>query len=541
MNVEELIDNLTDPAAYPHAVDGEVVCHQTHISVVFLAGEYAYKLKKPVDLGFLDYSTLEKREHFCEREVELNRRLAPDVYLDVVPVTMSGGSLSVGGEGEAVEWAVKMRRLPNEATLEARLERGEVTAGQIESVARRIARFHDEAESNEETARFGRFDVVAGNARENFEQTAEHVGETVHRGVYERLEALQEAELERLHGLIERRADAGVPSDTHGDLRLDHVYMLGDQDDDQDDDQQEEHVIVDCIEFNERFRYADPVADMAFLVMDLECADRRDLARAFAAAYFEAAGDREGTELLPFYVAYRAVVRAKVEGIKATEQEVDDQGRDDARDKSKAHWLLALGRLEVPEKRPAMVLVGGLPGTGKSTLAAALGERAGFEVIDSDVIRKELAGLDAHEDGKAAYGDGIYTEEWSEKTYAECLRRTEALLFEGERVIVDATFSSEARRQKFLASARDSGVRSAFLECQTSPETARERLDARSGDVSDANWDIYAKMVEAWDAPASELTERARQVVSAEGGVDEVVERAMEALQAAGLWGEPSD
>jgi hypothetical protein len=528
MELETIIDKLTDPAAYPHPVDGEVVCHQTHISVVFLAGDYAYKLKKPVDLGFLDYSTLEKREHFCEREVELNRRLAPDVYLDVVSVTVSDGQLCVGGDGEVVEWAVKMRRLPDEATLEARLARGEVTAGQMESVARRVAAFHAEARSDEETARYGRFETVAGNARENFEQTVAHVGQTVHRDVYARLEALQEAELDRLHDLIERRAAAGIPTDTHGDLRLDHVYVLGEED--------EGYVIVDCIEFNDRFRYADPVADMAFLVMDLECADRRDLARAFAGAYFEAAGDREGAELLSFYVAYRAIVRAKVEGIKATEPEVDEADRAEACEKAMSHWLLALGRLEAPERRPAMVLVGGLPGTGKSTLARALAERAGFEVVDTDVVRKELAGLAPDDDGKAAYGEGIYTQEWSKKTYGECLRRAEALLFEGKRVIVDATFSGEARRQMFLARAHASGVRSLFLECQTSSETACERLAGRTGDVSDADWDVYTKMVEAWEAPSSEVTERARRVVSAEGEVGEVVERALEALREEGLW-----
>jgi aminoglycoside phosphotransferase family enzyme/predicted kinase len=532
MDTEQLIEQLTRPSAYPHPVDGDIVVHQTHISVVFLAGEYAYKFKKPVDLGFLNYSTLEKRKHFCEREVELNRRLAPKVYLNTVPVTMSGasgGDLSVFGgedpvEGEPVAWAVKMKRLPDEATLEARLGRDEVTAAQIESLARHIASFHARAKRGAEVSQFARFEAVAKNARDNFQQSTDHVGATVHQAVFDRLIALNDDKLEGLRELIERRASADVACDTHGDLRLDHVYWLDG-----------EFVIVDCIEFNDAFRFADPVSDIAFLAMDLEFDDRRDLARALVAEYLEAADDRQGAELVAFYIAYRAAVRAKVEGIKATETEVGPEAREQATQKARAHWLLALGRLEAPGRRPAMVLVGGLPGTGKSTLARALAERANFEVIDTDVVRKELAGIAPHNSGTAEYGEGIYTREWSERTYKECLRRAEALLFEGKRVIVDASLSSEARRQMFLGRGRGHGVRTLFLECETSAETAKRRLAGRRGDVSDADWDVYRNMVEAWDEP-SEATDRARRVVSAEGEVEAVVERALEELRGEGLW-----
>jgi aminoglycoside phosphotransferase family enzyme/predicted kinase len=531
MDTEELIDKLSRPSAYPHPVDGEVVVHQTHISVVFLAGEYAYKFKKPVELAFLDYSTLEKRKYFCEREIELNRRLAPEIYLDTVSATASAGSdggLCVDGDGEPVEWAVKMVRLPDEATLEARLGRGEVSVGQMESLARRIASFHARAERGDEVSGFARFEAVAKNARDNFEQSREHIGQTIHQQVFDRLSALNEGQLEELCELIERRADADVACDTHGDLRLDHVYLFDENGLDGD------FVIVDCIEFNDAFRFADPVSDVAFLAMDLAFADRRDLARALVAEYLEAADDREGAELLAFYIAYRAAVRAKVEGIKATEKEVSQDEREQAKTKARAHWLLALGRLEAPQRRPAMVLVGGLPGTGKSTLARALAERADFEVIDTDVVRKELAGLELHETGRAEYGEGIYTPEWSDKTYTECLRRAEQLLFEGRRVIVDATFSSEERRRVFLESGRAHGVRARFLECETSAETAKDRLSRRGEDVSDADWEVYRKMVEAWDEPSA-ATERAREVVSAEGEVDEVVARALELLRHAEL------
>ncbi len=519
MDIAEIINQLSDPAAYPDVVDGPIVVCQTHISVVFLAGEFAYKLKKPVDLGFVDYSTLARREHFCRREVELNRRLAPDVYLDAVPVTMTGSDLQVAGQGEVVEWAVKMRRLPDRATLESRLADNEVDVAEMVDLAKLIADFHARAARGDEVAEFGRFEVVAQNARDNYTQTEDHVGETVDAAVHARLAALNDDELARLHDLIDERARRHVPCDTHGDLRLDHVYRVDGA-----------FVIVDCIEFNDRFRYADPISDIAFLVMDLDFVGRRDLSGALADAYIRASGDAEGAALLPFYVAYRAAVRAKVEGIKAAEAEIDDTARDEARRKARAHWLLALGRLEAPRRRPALVLVGGLPGTGKSTLAHTLAERANFTVIDTDVVRKELAGIDPHTSGRAAFGQGIYTAEWSAKTYAECLRRAQARLQVGERVIVDATFTSEARRAIFLECARHYGVPGLFLVCETSSDTAQARLDARTGDVSDAGWDIYRKMAEAWEAPSADSA-RVTHALSAEGSVDEVVERALGVLR----------
>jgi uncharacterized protein len=256
MDPIHLIQALSQPSTYPHPVKSVEVCH-THVSVVFLAGNYAYKIKKPLDLGFLDFSSLEKRHHFCTEEVRLNRRLAPNVYLGVVPVTRTGTKVAMEDHGEIVEWAVKMERLPESATLQSRLARGEIDADVVDALGRKVARFHAQAESGEHISVFGRFDSVAGNARENYDQSAPHVGTTISGAVHARLRTLTEESLTRLRPLIEQRADRGVPRDTHGDLHLEHVYLFPDR------RPPDDLVVIDCIEFNKRFRFADPVADMA--------------------------------------------------------------------------------------------------------------------------------------------------------------------------------------------------------------------------------------------------------------------------------------
>lgn len=494
MELTRLVEALSDPAAYPHPVEKVTVIH-THISVAFLAGKFAYKLKKPVDFGFLDFTTPEKRRHFCEEEVRLNRRLAPSVYLGVEPVTRTPDGLRVGGTGEAIDWVVKMERLPTGASLLDRLERGEVTPELIARLASTVADFHAKAEAGSHVSRYGRFEVVAANARDNFTQSEPTVGRALSRPVFDRLRSLTDATLERLRPLIESRAARGVPRDTHGDLHLDHVYHFPER------APPDDLVAIDCVEFSERFRCADPVADAAFLVMDLVFRGRRDLADVFADSYFRAANDSEGRQLLPFYVAYRAAVRGKVEGLELGEKEIPADERADALRRARGHWLLALGELAEPAERPALVLVGGLPGTGKSTLARGLVEKAGFTVIRSDVVRKELAGLAPESRAGAEH----YTPEWSDRTYAECLKRAEERLFAGGRAIVDATLGEEERRRAFLEAAARLCVPAVFLVCKSNPGVVRQRIVNRRGDASDADVGVYERAASRWEevAPAA--------------------------------------
>jgi aminoglycoside phosphotransferase family enzyme/predicted kinase len=529
MDIGRLIEALSVPDAYPFVVD-EVIVRQTHISAAFLVGAFVYKVKKPVNMGFLDFSTLEKRRQFCEEEIRLNRRLAPSVYVGVVPVSRLGEGVKMEGAGDVMEWAVKMERLPDEATLERRIEQGQVGPDLVAALARKIATFHSQADAGSRIAEFGRCDVAARNARENFEQSTSQVGVTVSRIVLERLKILTEEALARLGPLLDARAGRGVPRDTHGDLHLDHVYYFPNRAPPAD------MVIIDCIEFNERFRFADPVADMAFLTMDLAFHGRRDLATNFSESYFQAAADEEGRALLAFFTAYRAAVRGKVEGFELAEREVPQAEKTVARARSRAHWLMALGALEEPQRRPCLIMVGGLPGTGKSTLARELAAQAGFYVVRSDVVRKELAGLPTQARAPFPFGEGIYTPEWTERTYGECLRRAEQLLFEGKRVIVDATFGAEKRRRAFLEAGAQLRVPMVFILCRAGPEEVRLRLERRKDDASDANLSVYQQAAACWEE-IGPLTRPSVYEIQTGTTTNEALVQANSALRQLGVMG----
>ncbi|MDY3563337.1 AAA family ATPase [Gemmata sp. JC673] len=529
MDLPHLIDALARPAAYPDAVEAVEVC-QTHISVVFLAGEHVYKLKKPVAPGFLDFTTPDKRLHFCREEVRLNRRLAPDVYRGVVPVTRTATGLRFGGGGEPVEWAVKMRRLPNDATLLERLRRGGVGEALVVALAERLAAFHRAAETNDRIAAFGTFAAVARAVRDVFARAEAHAAKVLAPGVFARVRALTEEALARLQPLIDARAARGVPRDCHGDLHLDHIYHFPDAAPPND------LVVIDCIEFSEALRCTDPVADAAFVVMDLAFRGRRDLGRAFADAYFRASGDGEGRALLPLYTAYRAAVRGMVDELLLAEPEVPAAECERAAARSRAHWLLALAELETPDRRPGLLLVGGLPGSGKSTLARELAAAGGFELIRSDVVRKELAGLAVNRASPSEERAALYAPERTDRTYAECLSRAETLLRAGGRVIVDATFREERRRREFLDCATRHGVPGAVLVCAASPETTRARLAARTGDASDADWHVYERLAARWEDPGPDVS-RVLAHVSTEGAPAEAVALARAALARLGLLG----
>ncbi len=502
-----------EPSAYAdHPVSVELV--ETHVSWLFLTGARVYKVKKPVDFGFLDFTTLEKRQRFCEREVALNRRLSPDVYLGVVEIRRDGERFSVGGQGETVEYAVEMRQLRREQALRELLRRGQVTLGDIKRIATRVATFHRSAESSEETARLGGYGAVTQNVRENFEQTQAYVGRTIERGDYEELRAYSEAFLDTRRPEFLARERAGWVRNCHGDLHAAQVFL------------EDGIQIIDCIEFNERMRYSDVAADIAFLAMDLDFHGRRDLSGALVEAYQKALGDSGFLRFLDFFKVYRAYVRGKVEGFRLGQPGLTQSEEAAVRDVASRYFKLALSYLR-PLPRPTLFVIMGLMGTGKTRLAQALSGRWRLEHISSDVVRKELAGIGATEHRYVPFGQGIYDAGATERTYGEMFRRAGETLKQGRSVVLDASFSKASHRREAAGVAAAAGAPVRFLLCTASDDVIRRRLDnrmSRPGVPSDGRWELYAEQKAAFAPP-----EGAHSVIDTSSEPHETLYQAMRA------------
>ncbi|MHC5009743.1 MAG: bifunctional aminoglycoside phosphotransferase/ATP-binding protein [Planctomycetota bacterium] len=480
----ELIAGLSDAAAL--GTHGPVEVIQTHISVVFLAGDRAYKVKKPLRLwGFLDYGTVALRRACCEDEVRLNRRLAPTVYRGVVPITRSAdGRLSIHGDGEVVEHAVEMVRIPEGATFEERLLAGALDVPDIEAAARTLAAFHRAHALPERGRALARPATFASIVRQNFQATREAVPSLFPAVVHEGLARRLAARLRANRDLIRRRVAAGRMVDGHGDVRLEHVI------------EQDDHVaVIDCVEFSAKLRHIDPLSDLAFLSMDLAVRGRRDLAARLESAYLEHAGEDAETaaRLLPLYLAYRAHVRAKVDHQMTLSSGVAETVR---RNKARgARRYLALAWTYAREGEvPPIVILRGPSGTGKSVLASAIAPWLDAEVVRSDVVRKRLAGLAPTARVEGAAKDALYAGDMSERTYRQLLDEGLAAVRRGRAVLLDATYLRHDARRRVRAAARRAGAPFVILDLRCPEAVVRERIARRvreDADASDADFAVY--------------------------------------------------
>ena len=443
---------------------------ETHCAVVVFAGERAYKIKKPVRFGFLDFSTRDKRAAALWRELDLNRRLAPDVYLGVLDVT--------DPDGRPCEPVLVMRRMAAGARLAGLVVAGGDVADCLRGVARSVAAFHAGASTDPQVAAAGTRDAVAGNWERNFAETAPFVGDVLDEDVALRVESLARGYLAGRAPLFEARIGAGLVRDGHGDLLCDDIFC-----------RPEGPAILDCIEFDDRLRWGDVLADVAFLAMDLERLGRPDLAGTFLRDYREFSGEHHPESLAHHYVAYRAQVRAKVACLRHAQGDADAAalgGR-----------LLGLCRAHLEAARVRLVLVGGAPGTGKSTLAAALGEARGWAVLRSDVVRKELAGLPPGTPAPAAPGGGIYSPGHTGATYTALRERAGALLGMGESVVLDASWTDPAERDAAERLGDSLSADVVALRCDCPPHVAAARIGLRraeGGDASDADAAVAAAL-----------------------------------------------
>ena len=496
---EHVVAALMHPEAYPP--DGRPVTVQmieTHISHIFLTGLRVYKVKKAVSFGFLDFTSLEKRKYFCEREVVLNQRLSPNVYLGVAEVRELNGAYTIGGSGATpgaiVEYAVVMRQLHHADAMGQVLARDELSEAMVERIAQRIAAFHREAERSQEITTLGGLQTVRENVLENFRQTAAYRGRTVNPDAYARIRAYSEAFMDVREDTFQRRASQGAVRDCHGDLHMDHVFLDG------------EVEIIDCIEFNDRFRYADVASDVAFLAMDLDYAGRPDLAVTFQNAYVKASRDTELPEVLNFYKCYRAYVRAKVDSLRL-DQVVDDS-TEFARVQARAEKHVALADAYATSTQPILTITVGLMGTGKSRVAELLAQRLKAQLISSDVLRKELAGIPSTERRYQNWEEGLYSPEALDQTYQEMHGRATETLASGGSVVLDASYRRRAWRQDALRVAKEAGVPFIALECVCPADVVRTRLDTRldqSDTTSDGRWELYQQQAAAFE-PINEFS-----------------------------------
>ncbi|MBI4336703.1 MAG: AAA family ATPase [Chloroflexi bacterium] len=515
-----LVEGLLDPQAYPEEErPGTVEMLETHISYLFFTGRYVYKVKKPVDFGFLDFTTLEKRRHFCQEEVRLNRRLSPGVYLDVAEVRERDGGYYLFGPGNAVEYAVKMRQLPRQRAMAEMLRRGEVQEEHLRALATKVETFHRGAESGPETARLGGLAAVRENVAENFAQTETYLGVTLTTEAYDAIRAYSDAFLQAREDLFRRREREGRVRDCHGDLHTDQVFLLNDI------------AVIDCIEFNQRFRYSDVAADVAFLAMDLAYHGRRDLARVFVDQYIERSGDQELRDVLDFYCCYRAYVRGKVESFRLDLPSLQDPQREGVLARAVRYFALAREYARLV-KGPALLITTGLMGTGKSTVAQAVAARLGGQVVSSDVVRKELAGVAPTERRYEPWGGGIYGERFDQQTYGALLGRAREALDQGTVVVLDASYRRAAHRQQVRELAQSMGVPFFALEVVCPEEVVRGRLAAREAagrTVSDGRWELFRRQQEAFE-PLTEVPPEEHVVVDGSLPLKEIGYHALRAL-----------
>jgi aminoglycoside phosphotransferase family enzyme/predicted kinase len=517
-----MLEDLMHPQAFPFAPldTASIALIQTHASAVILTPDRVYKLKKPRNFGFLDYSMPALRRHFCQQEVLLNGPLAPQVYLGVAPVLkFPGGSCRFGpillpdatpppgttfGGGTIVDYAVVMVRLPDTALLESWVRTGKVEIPLLAEIARFLATFHKTAHTGEHIADFGSPDVIREICEDNFVRMKPYIGRTLDHATYDHIVAYVRQFLDVRTPLFASRVRGGYIRDCHGDFRLEHVYILDNTSDPP--HSRTRLAILDRVEFNERFRYGDVASEIAFLAMELDSAGRSDLLQHFVDAYIAATGDSTLCELLAFYLCYRAYVRGNVYSFQSDESEVPVAQREASRQQAAELFSLAAHYANSPI-RPMLIMVGGLIGTGKSTIALALQQKLGGILLSSDIVSKQLAQLDPPQLQVGAFDQ---RECYPECTYDTLQTEVSTALAHGHSVLLDASFMRRTDRQIMTCEARAHGATVLFVECVCPPETVHQRLrqrwdmlieptDLLSDPTSDGYPDLYERQYAMWE------------------------------------------
>lgn len=481
----KLIESLQDRRLYDHPVESFELL-ETHISWVLLTGPFAYKIKKPVSLGFLDYSTLAKRHHCCLEELRLNRRYAPEIYKDVVTISGEVTAPLLNGPGTPIEYAVRMVQFPQDSLLSQQLSAGTLTPAHIDRLSETVAAFHGAIDPAPEETPYGSPAAVFHFIAENFSHVRSLTEDRDLLESLDRLEAWNNERFSALREAIEERRRGGHVRECHGDLHLNNIVLIDNR-----------PTPFDGIEFNADLRFIDTISEIAFLTMDLEDRGRKDYAVRFLNAYLWNSGDYEGLRLLRFYQCYRAMVRAKVAAIRLAQHDLAQAEHERLGDELLGYVRLATAYTASPPV--FLAITHGLSGSGKSTVAHALAEASGAIQLRSDVERKRLYGLPPLADSASAVEGGIYTREAGERTYARLDELAQGLLADGFSVIVDAAFLRQAQRRQFMDVAKKMGCPFLIVDTVASLPVLRQRVAERHAagtDASEAGLAVLAHQIE---------------------------------------------
>jgi uncharacterized protein len=487
---EPLIAFLESPDSYPHRPT-EVRVLQTHISWVFVAPPFVFKVKKPVNLGFLDFSTLDKRRHFCQREIQLNRRLCPEIYLGVIPIYGSDSGFSFEPLGDIVEYAVKMKELPHGWFLRELLEKNLVGEKEVNRVICTLYRFYQSETPTPEIEQWGTPEKLKISTDENFAQVELHIGKTISAAAFETIRYFTTQFYIVNENLFRERIQQHRILDCHGDLHLDHVHLAP-----------EATTIFDCIEFNDRLRFIDIAADLSFLAMDFDFEGRGDLGNLLLRNAAREFGDAGMLKIANFHKCYRAFIRGKVESIQATEKETTNP--DEHQKQAARYFRLAL-RYAIAGSEPLILVMMGRVGTGKSTIAKRLASELNCPVLSSDEIRKTLAGVPLDQRTPPELRDKIYSARMTQQTYSRLLEDGLVALKKNRDVILDATFSTRALRKFLRDECNKADVRVQFAELEVDPTEIKKRLKARdekTAERSDARLEDFEKLNAAYQPPS---------------------------------------
>jgi aminoglycoside phosphotransferase family enzyme/predicted kinase len=486
MNQGMLFDHLKNPQFYGPTVTS-VKLIQTHISYVALTGSYAYKIKKPVNFGFLDFSTLDKRHYYCEEELRLNKRLCPDMYLNVLPITQKDKTLELNGEGIIVEYAIQMKEFPQDCIMTNLLQKGKISEDTIDRLCDILVKFYQSQHPSESVQRYGQLPAVKQNIDENFDQTKPMIDITIPKQLFFSIRGIVERFFQGKKEVFDQRIHQKRIYECHGDLHSGNIALVD-----------EKIYVFDCIEFNDRFRFCDAASDVGFLAMDLDFQNYPYLSSYFITKYIEKSKDRSIYSVLNFYKSYRAFVRGKVLGFQLNDPHIDQGTKNNVLHTAKKYFELSeyytkLFSLDLQKHPPLLFLVVGLSGTGKSTVASKIAVDYHGVLINTDVVRKESAGINRYERHHDSLNTGLYDPQKIDDTYEHVIQQAETNLQKGDNVVLDATFQKKKYRQLAYELAGRQHAMIIIIQCVCPDDVVKKRMDIRlqKKSVSDARWEIY--------------------------------------------------